>query len=766
MIDLARRMEIHRFALGAAPNRLAVAGNGTALLFTSGSASVMQVDLVTGAIRDRGTFRVGDPILTARYLERSRDHSRILLFGGALLTYGAATDSFSQPRTYGFGSPFASVDRTGAKSIISGTHVLDAQLDVRATISDDGSTGALAIDDLGTVAYRAHGSSIDVLDLALDRVTATIPLPAPSAFSVEMGLSADDGTLVAFTQNGLLVIPLSAAVPVPPCTPHASGAGVFGVCGRLADVVVGADGRAYATNPDLDQVEVVNLVTGHAEAPIHVGSQPRGLDLSPDGRTLYVADWGGAEVSVIDTASRHELRRIRVPLPLSYPLGGPDWDGPFSIGVADNGTALITTSIKGKFGGVRLIQLDLADGSLVPRADLDTLAANDIGPIGVAASVDHSLVTVDLSYGSTHGYVALYTSATDSITPWQPLSGTGPAAAAAGGPRVLAVPGATVFDLDMAVQGAIPGGGKAVAVNASGTTGYRVQDGSIDVLDLAGRLQIGSIVLPEAVGTAPGTVAITPDGARLAVLTASGLSVVDTAAGATTPKSPYAVWGQPTSAALDAVGTWVVPANVPAAGSGQLPPSYLYAHYFNFTQSSAALGVIGLVTSGGTKLVAFGIVDGAGTPHSVGLAFDWAANHAYYLFVAQLNPSAFGGWVYDNTAGAWTFIGQVDLPVPLGKIAPATVTQVIWFGPTGSTCSRVPRGRRLLPPAGRLRRGRHRPGHDHRVRRRRRRDLPGHGHHRGHAPGSTSTSAPASPDAADPAGGGSAEGTGGAECRS
>ena len=133
-----------------------------------------------------------------------------------------------------------------------------------------------------------------MLDLALDRVTATIPLPAPSAFSVEMGLSADDGTLVAFTQNGLLVIPLSAAVPVPPCTPHTSGAGVFGVCGRLADVVVGADGRAYATNPDLDQVEVVSLVTGVLEAPIHVGSQPHGLDLSPDGRTLYVADWGGA----------------------------------------------------------------------------------------------------------------------------------------------------------------------------------------------------------------------------------------------------------------------------------------------------------------------------------------------------------------------------------------------------------------------------------------------------------------------------------------
>ena len=85
----------------------------------------------------------------------------------------------------------------------------------------------------------------------------------------------------------------------------------------------------------------------------------------------------------------------------------------------------------------------------------------------------------------------------------------------------------------------------------------------------------------------------------------------------------------------------------------------------------------------------------------MGLAFDWAANHAYYLFVAQLNPSSFGGWVYDDTAGAWTFIGQVDLPVPLGKIAPATVTQVIWFGPTGATCGAFPAADAYFhPPVG------------------------------------------------------------------
>jgi hypothetical protein len=305
------------------------------------------------------------------------------------------------------------------------------------------------------------------------------------------------------------------------------------------------------------------------------------------------------------------------------------------------------------------------------------------------ANAAHSLITASGRVDSTSGVLALYTSASDSVTPWHDLPGTGSVSAAAGGSRVLAIPGASVLDGGLVVRGTIPGGGKGVAVNASGTTGYRVQDTSIDILDLAGAVQVGSLALPEPVGTALGTVAITPDGTRLAVLTASGLSIVDAHAASIEPKSAYAVWTQPTPAALDAVGTWLVP-NVPTAGPGQLAPTYFYAHYFNLTQSPTALGMIGLVTSAGTKLAAFGIVDGSGTPHSVGLPFDWVAGQAYFLFVVQLNPTTFAGYVYDNTAAAWTVLGQVVLPTASGKIAPATLTEAIWFGPKGATCSAYP----------------------------------------------------------------------------
>ena len=314
------------------------------------------------------------------------------------------------------------------------------------------------------------------------------------------------------------------------------------------------------------------------------------------------------------------------------------------------------------------------------------------------ASADRSFITGTTDFDATTNLGDAVLPATDSFAPRASFRSPSPVAAAAGGSRVLVIRGDGV-PLRHGRPGDDPWRGQGGGGQRSGTTGYRVQDGSIDVLDLAGLLQVGSITLPEAVGTAPGTVAITPDGTKLAVLTARGLSIVDASSAAITPKSAYAVWAQPTSAALDAVGTWVVPANVPAAASGQLPPSYLYAHYFNFTQSPSALGVIGLVTSAGTKLAAFGIVDGAGQPHSVGLPFEWGANHAYYLFAAQLSPNSFGGWVYDNNAGAWTFLGQVDLPAPLGKISPATVTQVIWFGPTGATCGVFPTAEAYFHPA-------------------------------------------------------------------
>lgn len=100
------------------------------------------------------------------------------------------------------------------------------------------------------------------------------------------------------------------------------------------DVAFLPDGRrAYLTNRWKDSVLRWELevgtsfrVTGDsysgvaAELPvgIPVGQNPRGLAVSPDGSRLYVTSVAGLSLSIIDTASDRELRRVN----LNSPAGG------------------------------------------------------------------------------------------------------------------------------------------------------------------------------------------------------------------------------------------------------------------------------------------------------------------------------------------------------------------------------------------------------------------------------------------------------------
>jgi len=62
-------------------------------------------------------------------------------------------------------------------------------------------------------------------------------------------------------------------------------------------------------NPDYQRL--LSWIRTRREGPgIGVGDQPRDLLLSPDGQTLYVANTGSLDVSVIDLASLRETRRI------------------------------------------------------------------------------------------------------------------------------------------------------------------------------------------------------------------------------------------------------------------------------------------------------------------------------------------------------------------------------------------------------------------------------------------------------------------------
>jgi YVTN family beta-propeller protein len=75
----------------------------------------------------------------------------------------------------------------------------------------------------------------------------------------------------------------------------------------------------YATVPSLNSVAVIDASTLSVITTVGIGSNPKGLTLSPDGSRLYVANSGSSFVGVIDTATRQAL----APIALAAGAGSP-----------------------------------------------------------------------------------------------------------------------------------------------------------------------------------------------------------------------------------------------------------------------------------------------------------------------------------------------------------------------------------------------------------------------------------------------------------
>ena len=97
-----------------------------------------------------------------------------------------------------------------------------------------------------------------------------------------------------------------------------------------------SDQRGYATAPDSDRVWVVDPVVGAPVQSIDVspyGQDPRALELSPDGRWLYVGLYESDSVLVIDTTTH-------TPLTPTIPVG----DGPVAIAFTPDGSQALVAN--------------------------------------------------------------------------------------------------------------------------------------------------------------------------------------------------------------------------------------------------------------------------------------------------------------------------------------------------------------------------------------------------------------------------------------
>jgi YVTN family beta-propeller protein len=446
------------------------------------------------------------------------------------------------------------------------------------------------------------------------------------------------------------------------------------ISGTLRELVVDPQCQhVFITNTTTNRVEVIPLLTGHLGAPIDVGSIPAGIDVTPDGSTLYVATSGANFVSVVNVAQNIQSGTIPIP-----PQAFTD-DTPFSIAVANNGLAFLSTTFAGSGFGGRLLQINLATGAVTQRKDFyDNGTTTEITVLRPSADKSTiGIVAGDISSGP----VFAYSVATNKFTPEKDTDDFVSRVATNGG-VVLANDfefqlGATLLQIGI-LPATAEGQLLDVAVDPSGKVGYRSSapiggsgTNTVDVLDLQHVLVTGSLPLGDTIGSSlpmglgAGHMAISSDGSLVAVITDHGVSLVQPNPVSFVPfiqfgSSVHLYTGQQPGSAWLGVKGYFVPA---ASSSIDLTTQ-------NFTLN---VGTYSLTIPPGS----------------------FSRNNGGYVYQAKMlsvtvQPGSGGGYDFNVAANGVTLNGSA-LPIPVTLAIGANAGSVTLsktqahFGPPGAT---------------------------------------------------------------------------------
>ena len=286
----------------------------------------------------------------------------------------------------------------------------------------------------------------------------------------------------------------------------------------FADVVITPSGTtAYLTVPAKNEVAVLNLKTGVYSKPIAVGSDPQGIDITPDGTTLYVCDAGGQTISKVVIATR-AVTTIITPSSFSH-------DTPLSIAVMNNGHAIYTTTFAGSGFGGHAYNLNLSTG-------VSTLASN-IGIGGqttefspVSRSADYSTVGVVIGDDSG-GTFDIYTAATGNVVT-NSLNTFISSSSLDGDGSTMLVDGAFVIDgASGAALGTISDACSSSVLTGTGSTGYCLEAQALAKLNVARFLVSQTVNLPQP-AAGGGQLAYSGNGHVLVAETGGGATIIET----------------------------------------------------------------------------------------------------------------------------------------------------------------------------------------------------------------------------------------------
>lgn len=154
-------------------------------------------------------------------------------------------------------------------------------------------------------------------------------------------------------------------------------------------LVITPDGRrAYTANIVSDTVTSIDftLPVPQQVSQIQVGKQPEAIDVSPDGRELWVGQNGDGHISIIDTATNKIKEAIKV------------GEVPIRVKFTPDGRRVLVSDAKAG----ELIILDAATRKEIKRLKVEgtpvgILVAPDGGRAYVAAMQAHKVMVIDLA---------------------------------------------------------------------------------------------------------------------------------------------------------------------------------------------------------------------------------------------------------------------------------------------------------------------------------------------------------------------------------
>jgi len=282
------------------------------------------------------------------------------------------------------------------------------------------------------------------------------------------------------------------------------------------EVISPSSATAYLTVPAKNEVAVLDLRTGTYGRPIPVGSDPQGIDITPDGKTLYVCDRGGQTISKVVLATRTVTTITTPPNDMNAT--------PLSIAVMNNGHALYTTTIPGS-GFTPAYDLNLATG---------TSTLSNIGRVTetspLSRSLDHSTVGAVVGDDDT-GSFYIYTAATGGVVSGalgdffyfvsSSLDGDG---------STMLIDGSYVIDAATGgLRGTISDACATSALTADGATGYCLEQQAIARLNIGRFLVSKTITLPRPAAGA----SLELGGPQLALSGNGNVLLAETGGGAT-----------------------------------------------------------------------------------------------------------------------------------------------------------------------------------------------------------------------------------------